>query len=133
MFNNFDVPENQRDLLRFYWFRNNNPDEELVLYRLKTHPFGLTSSPAVASYSLKLCAMRPLTQKFESAQEYIMKSFYVDDGMNSDCDIKTAVDTLTNARELLSGYNLRLHKIMSNKREVLEAFPASEVAVDLKL
>ena len=38
---------------------------------------------------------------------------------------------LTKARELLSQYNIRLHKIICNTREVLEAFPQSECSINL--
>ena len=128
MFNNFRVPKNQRDLLRFYWFRNNDPSQELVLYRARTHIFGLKSSPGVASYALKLCALRPLTAEFHLAQNYIHESFYVDDGIGSTTAIADAVQTVSKAVSLLSDYNIRLHKILSNKEEVMNHFPEAECA-----
>lgn len=45
MFHSFLVQEQHRDLLRFFWYKNNDPNEELTEYRMKVHVFGNTSSP----------------------------------------------------------------------------------------
>ena len=128
MFYNFRVPANQRDKLRFYWFDDNDPHKEIVSFRAKTHLFGLTSSPGVANYALKLCAMRPLTQEFEAAQNFILESFYVDDGINSTENTQSGIKILCNTMALLKNYNVRLHKIMSNDEGLLNHFPESERA-----
>ena len=78
MFNNFRVPKEQRDLLRFYWYKDNDPSKGIVPYRSCSHIFGCTSSPAVASYGLKYCAAIAPDEKNETAKRYINKSFYVD-------------------------------------------------------
>ena len=35
MFHSFLVQEQHRDLLRFFWYKNNDPNEELTEYRMK--------------------------------------------------------------------------------------------------
>ena len=128
MFYNFRVPKYQRDLLRFYWFENNDPSLGIVPYRNRAHPFGLSSSPGVSNFALKLCAMRPMTKEFESAQEYLINSFYVDDGIASADTAEEGIQILANAQTILKQFNIRLHKIMSNSNRLLSAFPESERA-----
>jgi hypothetical protein len=53
MFHAFYVDENHRDFLRFYWYKNNNPNNKLVQYRANVHIFGNKSSPSVAKYGLR--------------------------------------------------------------------------------
>ena len=128
MFLNFKVPESQRNYLRFYWFMDNDVNKPLVPYRATTHIFGLTSSPSVANYGLRYCALQASTPEFEAAKQYIMGSFYMDDGLYSTRTHEEAVEVLSKAKELLARFNIRLHKFMSNSPSVLTRFSASEVS-----
>ncbi|KAJ8351822.1 hypothetical protein SKAU_G00232980 [Synaphobranchus kaupii] len=47
MFHCFIVHEDHRDFLHFLWFRNNDPDSDIVNYRMRMHVFGNSPSPAV--------------------------------------------------------------------------------------
>ena len=47
--------------------------------------------------------------------------------------VTEAIKTLVDARVILQSFNVRLHKIMSNSRKVLEAFPESEWASEWDL
>ena len=49
----FLVNSEHRDLLRFFWFEDNNPKLPLTTYRMKVHVFGNRPSPAVATYGLR--------------------------------------------------------------------------------
>lgn len=53
MFHPFLVTREHRDLLRFFWYKDNDPDGELIEHRVKVHFIGNTSSPAVATYCLR--------------------------------------------------------------------------------
>ena len=130
MFNMFRVPPNQRDLLRYYWFKDNDPTKNLVPYRSCSHIFGCTSSPAVAIYALKYCAEIIAELGYEAAKNYIMRAFYVDDGLFSVDTVEEAIDIMEKARKILQTHNIRLHKLISNDSRVLAHFPASECAVD---
>ena len=50
MFHSFLAQEQHRDLLRFFWYKNNDPNEELTEYRMKVHVFGNTSSLLHSSF-----------------------------------------------------------------------------------
>lgn len=46
MFYRFFVTKYHRDFLRFEWYRNKDPNKELIEYRMKVYVFGNTPSPA---------------------------------------------------------------------------------------
>lgn len=56
MFHQFMVSEEHRDLLRFLWWKDGNPNNEVVEYRMKGHLFGAESSPGCANFGLKRAA-----------------------------------------------------------------------------
>ena len=51
-YHGFLAREDHRNFLRFLWYRNNNPDMDLVEYRMRAHVFGNSPSPAIATYGL---------------------------------------------------------------------------------
>ena len=123
MFNNFAVPSDQTDLLRFYWYENNDPKQDLVPYRSTRHIFGCVSSPAVSTCGLKFCAEQ--LPDGDEAKDYLDKNFYVDDGLHSTNSAVSAIEVLSKTMSLLKTYNMKLHKVISNSQEVLDAFPGA--------
>ena len=128
MFHSFHVQENHRDFLRFLWFNSNG---EVAEYRMKVHLFGNTSSPAVATCGLRKTAEVEAKNFGTDAVQFVEKNFYVDDGLASKEDLDSAVDLLKRTQAMLATANIRLHKIASNKPEVLQAFPVEDRATDL--
>ena len=128
MFHAFWVPSQQRDALRFFWWADNVPGNKLKIYRANVHVFGNCSSPAIATFALRWTTDNEEARKYPDACAYINRNFYVDDGLGSAPNVTKATTTLTGARTLLSRYNIRLHKIVSNHPDVLKAFPPSEVS-----
>jgi hypothetical protein len=61
MFHCFIVQEDHRNYLRFLWYRNNDPEQNLIEYRMRVHVFGNSPSPAIATLGL-----RKVAQKAES-------------------------------------------------------------------
>ncbi|KAL1249420.1 hypothetical protein QQF64_020425 [Cirrhinus molitorella] len=49
-------PVDCRDILRFIWYKDDDPAEEVVDYRMRVHVFGNSPSPAVAIYGLRKVA-----------------------------------------------------------------------------
>ena len=132
MFHSFIVREDHRNFLRFLWFRNNDPTDVVVEYRMRVHVFGNSPSPAVATYGLRRAALHGEEEFGHAAKEFVHREFYVDDALKSLPSVSQAVDLLTAARGMLAMSNLRLHKIASNCPAVMQAFPSSEYAKDLK-
>ena len=57
MFHQFFVPPEESTYMRFYWFKNNDPDEEPIEYWSRVHIMGKRHSPGVANIGLKYAAI----------------------------------------------------------------------------
>lgn len=124
MFHNFKVTKQHRDFLRFLWV---DPDLSTVKeYRMTVHLFGATSSPGVATFALRKLATQASVDK-SKASKFIIRDFYVDDGITSVSSVPEAIQLVQDATELCASANLRLHKFVSNSREVLQSFPTTEI------
>ena len=129
MFYNFQVTENHRDFLRFFWYRDNNPDLELIEYRMTVHVFGNTPSPAIATYGMR----KSVENADSDVQDFVNHDFYVDDGLISVHNDEVATDLIRRTQAaLFDGGKLRLHKVASNSRNVLASLPPDDLAKGLK-
>ena len=127
MFHSFYVHPAHRDFFRFLWFKGNNPSKPIVEYRMNVHLFGNGPSPTVATYGLRRTASNG-----EEAKRFIHRNFYVDDGLASLPNAQQAIELVKNAQASLATANLRLHKVVSNSVEVMEAFPAEDRAKNVR-
>lgn len=129
MFYRFRVDEDHRDFLRFYWYRENDPDDILVEYRMRAHVFGNSPSPAIATYGIR----KTVENADEDVKDFVNRNFYVDDGLISLPDEASAIDLMKRTQSVMkSEGRLRLHKITSNKLAVMEAFDPSDHGEQLK-
>ncbi|XP_051797872.1 uncharacterized protein LOC127531791 [Acanthochromis polyacanthus] len=132
MFYCFVVQEDHRDYLRFLWYEDNDLAKDVVDYRMRVHVFGNSPSPAVAIYGLRMAAKEAEGEYGTDARNFIEQDFYVDDALKSFSTEAEAVDVLQRAQKMLALSNLRLHKIASNKVEVVNAFPPEDRAKEIK-
>ncbi|XP_061819391.2 uncharacterized protein [Nerophis lumbriciformis] len=132
MFYCFTVWNEHRDFLRFLWFEDNDFTKPVTEYRMTVHVFGNSPSPAVAIYGLRRAAEEGEREHGTDAKQFIMRNFYVDDGLASFSNAEEAITVLSNAREMLVESSIRLHKIASNSNTVLDAFPPEDLAKGLK-
>ena len=95
-------------------------------YRMNVHLFGNGPSPAVATFGLRKTAADGEEEFGENAAEFVHRNFYVDDGLASRPTTKEAIDLVTATQAKLATANLKLHKVVSNSVEVMEAFPAED-------
>ncbi|XP_046576736.1 uncharacterized protein LOC124284679 [Haliotis rubra] len=122
-----------RNFLRFFWYEDNNPDAEIIEYRMCVHVFGNSTSPAVATYGLRKTVSDYVVQCDEDVRSFVEKDFYVDDALTSVETCRKAVSLLKRTQNVLqSEGQLRLHKIASNRTEVMKAFPKEDLAKHLK-
>ena len=138
MFHQFYVEEKFRDLLRFLWWENGDPEKPVIEYRMKVHLFGAASSPGCANFGLKRAADDGEDEFGTEAANFIRNDFYVDDGLKSLSTVEKAASMIKASQNLCEKAGLKLHKVISNKRELLEKFPAEERAsgtreLDLKV
>ena len=132
MFHNFHVNAEHRDFLRFLWFDNNDPSEPITEFRMNVHLFGSISSPAVATFGLRMVADKCASSHGKDVKDFIHQDFYVDDGLTSQPDAPSAISLIQRSRDALATKKLRFHKIASNSAEVMSSIPRDERAKDMK-
>ncbi|XP_056399592.1 uncharacterized protein LOC130294132 [Hyla sarda] len=132
MFHCFIFREDDRNFLRFRWYRNNDVNDEVIDYWMKVHIFGNSPSPAVAIYGQRETAQEGKQEFGSDARQFVERNFYVDDGLKSLPTEAEAIDLLTRTQNMLATAKLRLHKIISNSNEVMRAFPSDDHAISVK-
>ena len=132
MFHQFMVAEDHHDLLRFLWWEDGDPNKPVVEYRMKVHLFGASSSPGCANFGLKKAADDGGEEFGNDAASFIRRDFYVDDGLKSVPTAQKAVDLIKSSQKICAKAGLKLHKVISNNKEVLKAITAEERAKDVK-
>ena len=132
MFHQFRVNPEDRDYLRFLWWKDADLSTDPVAYRMKVHLFGAVSSPGCANFGLKKLASDNMELFSPEVCNFLANDFYVDDGLRSCKTVAEAIKLIQEARTLCSKGNLRLHKFVSNSPEVMQSIPESERATDIK-
>ena len=65
-------------------------------------------------------------------RKFVHRNFYVDDGLVSRATPKEVIKLITDAQATLATANIRLHKVVSDAVEVMEALPADDRAKDVR-
>lgn len=126
MFHQFHVAKEHQDHLRFLWWDNGDLNSKPSVYQMKVHLFGAASSPGCSNFGFKHRASQGLGKFSEESVKFIQQSFYVDDGLISVDSPGEATHLIEESRALCRTGNLRLHKFISSKREVLATIPPEE-------
>ena len=124
MFLQVQVPEQDRNCLRFLWHPRTN--EPVQIYKNQRHVFGAKSSPTCPNFALKRVGLDN-EELFPTASKAIQNNFYMDDFIKSVETPEEAVEVFRQLRHLLSQHGFQLTKWISNSDEVCKAIP-----VDLK-
>ena len=130
MFCQVKVPENDRDLLRFLWWPDGKLNEPAKEYRMATHVFGATSSPACACFALRK-AGEEFAETDSKVANAINRSFYVDDCLQSLPTEEEAIKFVKDLTMACSQGGFHLTKFVSNSRRVLESIDEHERSKDL--
>ena len=103
---------------------------------MNVHLFGKTDLPCCASCSLKKRATDQSNNYCKSSIDKVLYSFYMDDYLDYCRNRINAIKTIHYVINILNIGGFRLHKSISNDREILLPLPNSEIsskAVDLEL
>jgi hypothetical protein len=73
------------------WYNDNDPNQEMIEYRMTRHVFSNSPSPAVATFTLRKC----ISKADEDVRDFVSNNVYVDDAL-------TSVDTCEEAISILS-------------------------------
>ncbi|XP_019211648.1 uncharacterized protein LOC109200512 [Oreochromis niloticus] len=128
MFHQFRVREEDQDYFRFLWWDNGDFNSTPSVYRMRVHLFGAASSPACANFGLKYIAAQGQGKFSEATIRFIERNFYVDDGLISFHSEEEAIRLVKEAKELCRTGGLRLHKFVSNSKQVLNSLPEEDCA-----
>ena len=132
MFHQVKVNEEYRDLLRFLWWEDGDLTKEPKEYRMTVHLFGATSSPGCANFALKSTADDFEEEFGASASDFLRNYFYVDDGLKSVPLVDEAVKLIASVKQMCSKGGFRLHKFVSNSKEVIRRIPEQDRADGVK-
>ena len=128
MFHCFYVSEKFRNLLRFWWFQDNDPSKDLCEYRANVMIFGNCASPACANFGIRYAAMSDIGRSKPMSSELLLENMYVDDLLASKDTVGESVEALSGCVDILAQYNIRLHKFSASDRKILSQFPESKCA-----
>lgn len=98
---------------------------------MKVHLFGAASSSGCANYGLKHLATEN-SELYPLGSQFVIRDFYVDDGVISGENAEEAIKVADEARKLCAIGGLWLHKFMSKSKIVLDSIPTSEKSSDVK-
>ena len=123
MYHQVKIPVEQRSFLGFFWWKNSNPQNEVVDHEMTAHVFGGISSPSCSNYALKKTAVDNVYKYGNEASTIVKRNFYVDDMLKSFPDVKAAGEMVKKMRALCleGGFNLR--KFTSNDVDLLRVIP----------
>ena len=122
MLHSFLISPKHRNFLRFLWFKDNDPSQNIIEYRMTVHLFGNGPSPAVATYGFRR-TVKDGEELDPAVKEFVKRNFCLDDGLVSR---PTAIETIKLMRDTqatLATANHRLHKVVLNAVPVMQAFP----------
>ncbi|KAG7471657.1 hypothetical protein JOB18_010271 [Solea senegalensis] len=96
----FKVCQEHCDFLRFLWFEDNDLTKEITEYRMTVHVFDNSPSPTVAIYGLRRAAMQGHKEYGTEAKQFVLRKFYVYDGLNSFSTDDDAIQVLQKTKEM---------------------------------
>jgi hypothetical protein len=132
MFYQVKVQNDDRNVLRFYWWPNGDILREPTIYRMTVHLFGAASSPSVASYALQETVVDNREYFDETITNAMKTSFYVDDFLYSVPSEDDALHVFQEVTFLCELGGFSLTKWMYNRRNVLKAIPEEDIAASVK-
>jgi hypothetical protein len=123
MYHQIAVPERDKAALRFLW--RMKPSADVEVYQFECMLFGEIGAPARANYVIRLAA-KDHQHLYPLVSSIVDKWFYMDDAMGSVNSVSEGVRVVQQLTGLMAKAGFRLHKWLSNSKEVLRSVPESE-------
>jgi hypothetical protein len=108
------------------WWEDGDLTKAPQEYRMTVHLFGAGSSPGCANYGLKKIANDHEDDFGSEAANFVRNDFSVDDGLISVDTPQCAISLIKQTKGLCARGGLRLHKFVSNSKEVIAAIPLED-------
>ena len=132
MFHQVQVPEKDRDFLRFLWWPEGDLTKHVAEFRMTVHLFGAVSSPSCAIYALRKTADDNQADFPTEVIQTVKENFYVDDCLKSIASEEEAILMVKHLTALCHRGGFALTKWSSNNRTVLQTLSEEHRAKDLK-
>ncbi|EYC34853.1 hypothetical protein Y032_1341g3835 [Ancylostoma ceylanicum] len=116
-FSQIRLVDNHKDLCRFVWVRNIKyppTKDNLILYRFRRLPFGVTASPSILNMALTAY----LNAKGTKLAKEIQQSLYVDNILIGAESVTEALEKYVQSKQLFSEIGMNLREYISNNHEV---------------
>ena len=133
MFSQVLVDEQDRDALRFLWFKDGDLKQPLQELRMRSHVFGAKSSPCCAAFALRQTALDNVVDAEKDVVDTVVSDIYVDDWCKSCSHEQEAIELIEQLRLLLASGGFRLTKFLSNSTQVLSSVPQEDLAPKVDL
>nr|XP_027231770.1 uncharacterized protein LOC113823351 [Penaeus vannamei] len=139
MFHQVKVIPDDRDVLRFLWFEDDDTRRPLVTYRVTSHLFGGVWSPSCANYALQHVTKEFKEEYPQAVLNTVLRNFYVDDCLKSVKTLETAVPLANQVIHLLHRRGFNLTKFVSNspllmnnisKERWVKSFTTLDISLD---
>ena len=105
MFHQVELPEKDRDLMRFLWWKDGDLNEPPQEYQMKVYLFGAVCSPSCANFALRKTAQDNESKYPTEVTEAVFNNFYVDDYLASRAkNEEEAISVISQLSELLKGW-----------------------------
>ena len=133
MFPQFSIPKEQRDLVRYLWWKNGDTTTTPTVMRMTRHVFGAVSSMGCANVGIRAIAEDYQEKYGRDCGEVVRNSFYVDDCLHSVATPETAIDLISRLCLMFSEGRVELAKFVSSSSEVLSSIDQTLVAEKAKV
>ena len=126
MFYNVRIPEVDRDFMRFLWWKDGNPANPVVEYRLTHQVPGLADSPSNSCFALRRIAEENPAGVSDATCQAIKEDFYVDDMCHSGSDLKGTQTVIEEMPKALAAGGFHITKFTANNRELIAGIPQED-------
>lgn len=126
MFHQIRVTPDDKDVLRFLWFKDDDTRKSLSTYRMISHLFGGVWNPSCANYALQQVAKDFKEIYPEIVLSTVLYNFYVYDCLKAVNTVGIAVPLVDQVTQLLSLRGFYLIKFVSNSPEFMNSIPKGE-------
>ena len=117
------VPDNQKGILRYSWWENNNLEGDLMDYEIYVHVFGGTSSLCCCIYVLRKTVADNASDFDVEVAETLVKPFCVDNLLKSVEFEDSAIQLIQDVSKICQRGYFNLTKFTSNRKRVLKSVP----------
>ena len=130
MYLQIELAPADRPFHRFLW--RDMEDREPDQYEFNRLVFGVNSCPFQAQLVTRYHA-ETNAEQFPRAADAIINSTYMDDTMDSVCDVSAGLEMYAQLSELWGSAGMHARKWISNSKEVLQGIPEEDRATEINL